>query len=343
VRLETTSKSLSDTQVLVVEPAEAGLRLDLFLARRLPGWSRSQVQKLIRTGNVQLGLRAARKGGEEITPGERITVRLQRQELHAAAEDVSLDVVYEDEDLVAVNKPAGMVVHLGAGVTQGTLVNALLHHIRRLSSVAGAERPGIVHRLDKNTSGLILVAKNDLAHRSLAAAFKDRAIHKTYIALVHGRAKDDEGEISAPIGRDPVRRHRMKAGGSRSRQARTRYRVLHRFASFTLLELAPETGRTHQIRVHLSSVGHPVVGDTLYGAPARLRIGGKERKTLSRTFLHASMVQFRHPRTGDPILLKASLPRELQDFLSLLDPSRECERAEPGPCAGGEETRKVLG
>jgi 23S rRNA pseudouridine1911/1915/1917 synthase len=323
VRPATNSNSSSDTQVLVVEPAEASLRLDVFLARRLPGWSRSQVQKLIRTGNVQLGLRTARKSGEEITPGEHIVVRLAREEFHASAENLSLDILFEDEDLVAVNKPAGMVVHLGAGITRGTLVNALLYHIRRLSSVGGAQRPGIVHRLDKNTSGVILVAKNDVAHRLLSAAFKDRAIRKTYLALVHGRVENDEGEISAPVGRDPLRRHRMKAGGPRSREARTRYRVLHRYPDLTFLELLPETGRTHQIRVHLSSVGHPVVGDTLYGAPARFRISGKEQKTLPRTFLHASVLQFRHPRTGDSITLRASLPQELQAFLKLLDPGGE--------------------
>jgi 23S rRNA pseudouridine1911/1915/1917 synthase len=320
---ETTSKPSSDTEMLVVEPEEAGLRLDVFLARRLPRCTRSQVQKLIRTGNVQVGLGAARKSGQEITSGEHILVRREREDLHATAEDLSLDIVYEDEDLVAVNKPAGMVVHLGAGVTRGTLVNALLYHVRRLSEVGGAERPGIVHRLDKNTSGLILVAKNDVAHRSLSAAFKSRAIRKTYIALVHGRVKNDEGEIRAPVGRDPVRRHRMTTGGPRAREARTRYRVVRRFGGFTFLELAPETGRTHQIRVHLSSAGYPVVGDTVYGAPARLRIAGKEQDTLPRTFLHASKLQFNHPRTGDSMALEASLPAELERFLDSLDPTRE--------------------
>jgi 23S rRNA pseudouridine1911/1915/1917 synthase len=323
VRSETTSSPLSETEILVVEPAEAGSRLDVFLARRLSACSRSQVQKLIRTGNVQVGLQAARKGGQEVVAGDRILIRRGKENLRAAAEDLAVDIVYEDEDLVAVNKPAGMVVHLGAGVTHGTLVNALLYHIRRLSGLAGAERPGIVHRLDKNTSGVILVAKNDLVHRSLSDAFKGRAIRKTYIALVHGRANRDEGAISAPIGRDPVRRHRMKAGGPRSREARTRYRVLRRFTGFTLLEVAPETGRTHQIRVHLSSVGHPVVGDTLYGAPARIRVAGKEQSTLPRTFLHASKLEFNHPRTGNSIVLKASLPVELQEFLKSLHQSRE--------------------
>ncbi|HTV54302.1 MAG TPA: RluA family pseudouridine synthase [Terriglobia bacterium] len=317
--------------MLVVEAAEAGLRLDVFLTQRLPDCTRSQIQKLIRTGNVQVGLQAARKVGQEITPGERILVRREKESLHASPEDLALDIVYEDEDLVAVNKPAGMVVHLGAGVTHGTLVNALLYHVRRLSGLGGTERPGIVHRLDKNTSGLILVAKNDLAHRSLSDAFKSRAIRKTYIALVHGRVNKDEAEISAAVGRDPVRRSRMKAGGPRSREARTRYRVLRRYAGFTLLELKPETGRTHQIRVHLASVGHPVVGDALYGAPARLRIAGKEQSTLPRTFLHASKLEFNHPRTGGSMVLNASPPQELEEFLHLLDPNRERERAEAEP------------
>jgi 23S rRNA pseudouridine1911/1915/1917 synthase len=313
----------------VVDATESSLRLDIFLAQRLPGWSRSQIQKLIRSGKVQVGSRAARKAGEEITPGEQISVRLEKEELRATAEELPLDIVYEDEDLVAVNKPAGMVVHLGAGIARGTLVNALLYHITRLSPAGGAERPGIVHRLDKNTSGLILAAKNDAAHQSLSAAFKARAIRKTYIALVHGRVERDQGEIRAPVGRDPVRRLRMQAGGARAREARTSYRVMRRFERFTLLELSPQTGRTHQIRVHLAWLGHPAVGDTLYGAPARIRMAGREQKTLPRTFLHASALQFQHPRTGDPMLLRAGLPADLENFLKPLDAGNQESPSEP--------------
>jgi 23S rRNA pseudouridine1911/1915/1917 synthase len=326
--VETNSKILPETQTLVVEPAESRLRLDVFLTHHLPGWSRSQIQKLIRSGKVQLGPRAAMKGGEEITAGEQILVQLQKEEPRAMPEELPLDIVYEDEDLVAVNKPAGMVVHVGAGVRRGTLVNALLYHIGRLSSTGGADRPGIVHRLDKNTSGLILIAKTDAAHRTLAAAFKGRAIRKIYIGLVHGAVENHEGVIQAPVGRDPFRRVRMATGGVGSREARTRYRVLRRFPNFTLLEVAPETGRTHQIRVHLASVGHPILGDTLYGAPARIRIMGHEQKTLSRTFLHAFRLGFKHPRSGEPMLLTANVPAELEEFLESLAPSREGTRAE---------------
>jgi 23S rRNA pseudouridine1911/1915/1917 synthase len=312
---DTRAKIPGDSQTLVVEPTESRLRLDVFLTHRLPGWSRSQILKLIRSGKVQLGSRTATKGGEEIASGEQIRIQLEKEEARAVAEELPLDVVYEDDDIVAVNKPAGMVVHLGAGVVSGTLVNALLYHIRQLSSTGGSERPGIVHRLDKNTSGLILIAKNDAAHRNLAAAFKARLIRKTYLALVHGSLKNNEGFVESPIGRDLFRRTRMATGGPRSRPARTRYHVLRRFAGFTLLEVSPETGRTHQIRVHLASIRYPIVGDTLYGAPALVRIWGQEQRTLARTFLHAFHLEFQHPRTGDPMLLTAELPAELQEFL----------------------------
>jgi 23S rRNA pseudouridine1911/1915/1917 synthase len=208
-----------------------------------------------------------------------------------------------------------MVVHIGAGVKSGTLVNALLHHIGALSTAGGKLRPGIVHRLDRMTSGLVIVAKNDLAHRALAAQFQAREIHKTYMALVHGRVAKDDGEIARSVGRDPVRRVRMKAGGLAPREALTRYRVVQRFPHFTFVEVQPRTGRTHQIRVHLSALGHPVVGDTLYGAPGKLRLAGREEKTLARTFLHAAALEFRHPRTNEPMRAEATLPRDLAAFL----------------------------
>lgn len=318
MRRQTASNSPPETHSFVPQASEGGLRLDVFLARHLPGSSRSQVQRLIRSGFVRVGPDVARKTGEEIAAGDPIVVRLEREEPRATPEDLPLDIVYEDEDLAVVNKPAGMVVHMGAGITRGTLVNALLYHVGRLSSAGGSERPGIVHRLDKHTSGLILVAKNDAVHRVLSAAFKARVIRKSYIALVHGRVRAESGEIHASIGRDPVRRLRMKAGGAKSREAHTGYRVLRRFPAFTLLEVSPYTGRTHQIRVHLASLGHPIVGDTLYGAPARFRIIRTEHRTLPRTFLHASALRFQHPRTGAELLLKSALPSELEGFLELL-------------------------
>ena len=309
---------ISDLREFIVTAEESGTRVDVFLARRMPDWSRSQIQRLIRAGLVTIGTQVARKAGEEVEAGERIRVRAEAREVRAAPEALPLSIVYEDADLVVVNKAAGMAVHLGAGVKSGTLVNALLHHIGSLSGAGGELRPGIVHRLDKMTSGLVIVAKNDFAHRALAAQFKGRDVHKTYTVLVHGRVAKDSGEIAAPVGRDPVRRIRMKVGGIRPREALTRYRVLRRFPHFTLLEAEPRTGRTHQIRVHFSSLGHPVVGDTLYGAPGKLKIAGREEKTLARNFLHASAIEFRHPRTGALVSLRAPLPAELESFLGTL-------------------------
>jgi 23S rRNA pseudouridine1911/1915/1917 synthase len=309
---------MSDLRTFVVSAEERGTRVDVFLARHMPDWSRSQIQRLIRAGLVAVDARRVRKGGEQVHAGVRLSVRAEAREVRAAPEALPLSIVYEDADLVVVNKPAGMVVHVGAGVKSGTLVNALLHHIRSLSTAGGELRPGIVHRLDKMTSGLVVVAKNDFAHRALAAQFKGRDVQKTYTVLVHGRVAKDAGEIAAPIGRDPVRRVRMKVGGIRAREALTRYHVLQRFPQFTLLEAEPRTGRTHQIRVHFCSLGHPVVGDTVYGAPGRLKIAGREEKTLTRNFLHATGIEFRHPRTGALVSLRAPLPAELEKFLSSL-------------------------
>ena len=306
------------TKEIVAGAEDAGARLDVLLSRRLPGWSRSQLQKLVRSGRVRIGARTVAKAGETITLGDRIAVRLERDSLNAAPEPIPLDVIYEDADFAVVNKPAGMVVHAGAGVKSGTLVNALLHHMPNLSSAAGVERPGIVHRLDRMTSGLILVAKNDAAHRKLAADFKARAVCKTYIALVHGRVKLDDGVIDTPIGRDPIRRVRMKAGGVRPRPALTAFHVLRRFSEHTLLQVSPRTGRTHQIRVHLASRGHPVAGDVLYGARAGGRAATPGPETLARTFLHASALEFSHPRTGERVFFEAPLPRKLRDYLDRL-------------------------
>jgi 23S rRNA pseudouridine1911/1915/1917 synthase len=245
--------------------------------------------------------------------------------LRAYPEAIPLDILYEDEDVVAINKPSGMVVHLGAGIRSGTLVNALLHHLQSLSQVGGELRPGIVHRLDRNTSGVLLVAKNDVAHQALAAQFAGRTVEKQYLALVHGTVKAERGEIAAPISRDRLRRARMttrRRPGPGVRAALSRYRVLRRFRGFTLLEVQILTGRTHQVRVHLASLGHPVVGDTLYGAPGNLPTGpsATQQPTLPRNFLHAARIGFRHPRTGSPVEVRAPAPQELDDFLSRLAP-----------------------
>ena len=304
--------------------SRSGERLDVFLTRQMPDWSRSQLQRLIRSGLVNIGGRLARKGGEEVQAGDIISLRAQREESTAIPEALPLSIVYEDNDLLVVNKPAGMTVHVGAGVKSGTLVNALLHHVKTLSSAGGAARPGIVHRLDKMTSGLVVVAKNDATHRQLAEQFKSRAVRKTYLVLVHGRVSSARGEICKPVGRDPVRRTRMRVGGLRPREALTRYEIIRRLPDFTLLEAHPETGRTHQIRVHFAALGHPIVGDTTYGAPGRLRIGGREVATLSRTFLHAGFLEFQHPRMRRAVSFSAPLPPELAEFLTSLS-----ERAGP--------------
>ena len=234
--------------------------------------------------------------------------------LHATPEDIPLQVLYEDNDLVAVDKPAGMVVHAGAGVHSGTLVNALLHRFQALSGVGGALRPGIVHRLDRFTSGVLLVAKNDAAHRALAEQFSGRQVEKTYIALVHGAVKAESGRIDRPITRDPAHRTRMTARLGEGRAAWSEYRVLRRFEGFTLLEVRIGTGRTHQIRVHLSGMGHPVVGDTLYGAPAK--VAGMP--PLGRYFLHAHRIRFRLPSTGEEVTVESPLARELEEWLGAI-------------------------
>lgn len=308
---------------------DAGTRLDQFLASRIADVSRAHVQQLIREEKVLVDGRAAKvslklRGDEKIA----ITGSAQPAPLRAMAEDIPLEIVYEDKDLAVVNKPAGMMVHAGAGATddernRGTLVNALLHRFGALSEVGGDLRPGIVHRLDRNTSGLIIVAKNDVAHRKLAEQFSSREVSKQYIALVHGWFTEDKGTISAPISRDVQRRTRMTTRGSGGRAAVSHYDVLQKFASdygkFSLVRVKIETGRTHQIRVHLSSIGHPIVGDTLYGAPAEIKPPrGVLALSLGRQFLHAAEVEFRQPRSGKALRFDSELPDDLRNFLAQL-------------------------
>ncbi len=319
---------MSETRIFEVTPSESRLRLDVFLARRMPDWSRSQVQRQIRSGLVSMGAETVYKPGAEVDAGTRVSIQAARHELRATPEELPLDVLYEDDDLVVVNKPAGMVVHVGSGVRSGTLVNALLHHVGTLARAGGDLRPGIVHRLDRMTSGLVIVAKNDSGLRDLSSQFKNREVQKTYLALVHGRVAGERGEIERPVGRDPRRRIRMRTSGIGAREALTQYEVRRRFTHFTLLEVHPRTGRTHQIRVHLASAGHPVVGDTLYGAPSRLHAGRRdETKTLPRTFLHAAAIRFRHPRTGEAMSFQAPLPAELVSFLETLEDGEAGDRS----------------
>lgn len=328
---------MSEIEELIVPVEAAGWRLDQFLAGHLDGVSRSRVQQLVEQGDVLVeGKRE--KASLKLRGGESIQVHGQQQTvpLEARAEDIPLEVVYEDDDLAVINKPAGMMVHAGSGATDearsgGTLVNALLHRFKALSSVGGDLRPGIVHRLDKETSGLILIAKNDKAHEALAEMFASRQMIKTYIALVQGKLPEEAATIQSPISRDAVRRTRMTTRRlDGARHAVTHYRVVERletrFGPFTLARVRIETGRTHQIRVHMASISHPVVGDTLYGAPAKIialplsvtRKAAREVLQLERNFLHSSELEFTQPITGKQIQLTSPLPQELEIFLSTL-------------------------
>jgi 23S rRNA pseudouridine1911/1915/1917 synthase len=307
-----------------VSAENAGQRLDRVVAVRLPDLSRTRVQELIAASLILVDGRSA-KGAQRLRGGERITVEVQpRPPMRAEAEVIPLDILYEDDDVIAVNKPAGMTVHAGAGAHSGTLVNALLGRGQALSRGGDALRPGIVHRLDKDTSGVILVAKNDTAHAKLGEAFRRRKVKKTYIALVHGLLKPDQGRIDFAIGRDPKRRVRMTARRTatlgNARDARTDWRALARIDSTTLVEVQLHTGRTHQIRVHFSALRRPVVGDELYGAPAQLRVGDSKvaLPALGRNFLHAAKLGFAQPRTGAWIELRAPLPEALRSFLHQL-------------------------
>jgi 23S rRNA pseudouridine1911/1915/1917 synthase len=310
-----------------VAPEEAGQRLDRIVTARCVELSRTRIQELIEAGLVFIDGRAATKGSQHLRRGERITVEArERPPLCAEAESIPLEILYEDEDVIAVNKPAGMTVHAGAGNSRGTLVNALLGRGLSLSQSQDLLRPGIVHRLDKETSGVILVAKNDAAHAKLGEAFRRRAVKKTYIALVQGLLPATSGRIELAIGRDPKRRTRMAAvrktrpGAAlrTAREARTDWRALASIDSTTLVEVQLHTGRTHQIRVHFSALKHPVVGDTLYGAASQLRAGRIVFPPLGRNFLHAARLGFAHPRTGEWVVLRAPLPSELRTFLQQL-------------------------
>lgn len=286
---------------------DAGKRLDVFVHERLGGPSRSRVQQWVKAGRVRVE-GAPERPSYRLRGGESIQVEpVEPPPLKAVPEDLPLKILYEDADVVAVDKPAGMVVHAGAGRHTGTLVNALLHRFGALSGVGGEARPGIVHRLDRFTSGVLLVARHDAAHRRLAEQFAARQVEKVYLALVHGQVKADRGRIEKPIARDRLRRVRMTARAAHGRQAVTEYRVLRRYQEFTLVEVRILTGRTHQIRAHFVSLGHPVAGDRLYGAP--------RQAGLERFFLHAHRVSFVHPSTGARVTVESPLPPELVSWL----------------------------
>src|ERR1700683_2251387 len=338
---------------LTASPEAAGQRLDQYLAMPLSEVnqsevSRARVQQLIAKGEVLVNETPA-KSSRHLRGEQHITIlgAPHAPALRATAEEIALDIVYEDDDLAIVNKPAGMMVHAGAGATdaarnRGTLVNALLHHFGKLSAVGGELRPGIVHRLDRATSGLMVVAKNDESHRRLTNQSSGREGQKTYMALVHGWPKQDQGTIQSAISRHSQRRTRMTTRGFGGREAVTHYVVLRKidapYGKFALIELKIETGRTHQIRVHMSSLGHPVVGDALYGAPGELRSQSNKRRAagmpailaLGRNFLHSATLELTHPRTKETLKFSRPLPDELENLLgSLENPQQEGPRVEP--------------
>lgn len=308
---------------LAVAPEEAGLRLDLFLTGREIGLSRSQVQRAVEEGWVRVNGTPVRSG-RKLKAGDEVAVDLpEARPSGVLPEAIPLAILYEDASLLVIDKPAGMVVHPAAGHAGGTLVNALLHHCRDLSGIGGVLRPGIVHRLDKETSGLLVVAKSDEAHRGLAGQFKLHEVRKTYQALVYGEPGEDGGRIEAAVGRHPTDRKRMSTQSRRGRSAVTVWRIRERYGVAALLEVDIETGRTHQIRVHLTDLGHPVVGDRVYGGAGRIRSVGDSAararmKTMDRQALHAWRLAFAHPVTGEKMQFTAPLPEDMAGLCAFL-------------------------
>ncbi len=296
----------------IIEQKDIGQRLDVFLAGDKSGLSRSHVQKILEDGWVLVNETKVR-ASYRLKNGDMVRLSIPPPvEMKALPENIPLDIYYEDEDILVVNKPRGMVVHPAEGNFQGTLVNALLHHCKDLSGINGVLRPGIVHRLDKDTSGLLMVAKNDVAHLSLAEQLSQRQVVRRYLALVHGRVQNLQGRIDAPLGRDPHNRQKMAVVFEHGKQAVTHYQVKACYTQYTYVTLRLETGRTHQIRVHMRYIGHPVVGDPKYGFT-------QHDDELEGQFLHAAILGFRHPRTGESLSFEAPLPNILQKFLEQLE------------------------
>ncbi|HEV7684002.1 MAG TPA: RluA family pseudouridine synthase [Pyrinomonadaceae bacterium] len=311
----------TSTLSLKVNETDAGARLDSYLAAHVDGWSRARLQRLIESGDVLVNSKVA-KASYKVAASDEIEVELTPSlESNFTPENIPLDIVYEDEHVIVINKPAGLVVHPAAGVHSGTLANALAYHFQQLAN-AGSVRPGIVHRLDKDTSGLLVAAKTELAHERLGDQFRAREVFKSYVALVYGVIKQTSGRIEQPIARDPRNRTRMAivAGG---RGALSLYKVRRSYAAFTLVDVELKTGRTHQIRVHLASLKHPVVADELYGggrdnSVQDVQLRARIRK-LQRQFLHAEQLGFQHPETGESMKFVAPLPVELTEFLEALE------------------------
>lgn len=301
-----------DENIITVTAQESGERIDALLAHSLPDLSRSAIQRLLEEGRVSLEGRPLKKNHKS-RAGECYEIALPQPELsELVAQDIPLDVVYEDEDLIVINKPRGMVVHPAPGHADGTLVNALLYHCAgSLSGIGGEQRPGIVHRIDKDTSGLLIVAKNDFAHQALSAQLSDRSLSRVYEAVVRGNFREDEGIIDRPIGRHPTDRKRMAVTEKNSRHAVTHWKVLERYKGYCRVQCRLETGRTHQIRVHMASIGHPLLGDFTYGSPS-------PEKGLEGQCLHARELKFIHPRTGQAVHLVTELPEYFNEVLGRL-------------------------
>ena len=305
-----------------VSPLQAGLRLDVFLAQADESFSRSQIKNAIEEGDVTVNGKEP-KASQHLKAGDIVELHLEPAvDAVAVPQDIPLDIVYEDASVIVINKPAGMVVHPAPGNPDNTLVNALLFHCHDLSGIGGVLRPGIVHRLDKETSGLIVAAKSDEAHRKLSAQFEKHDVHKKYIALVWGDVRGQSGEIVLPVGRHPVDRKKMSTKSRHGKDALTLWKVRERYATATLLDIEIKTGRTHQIRVHLTERGYPVVGDAVYGNASRLQTikdaALKARiKSIGRQVLHAAQLSFIHPQSNERMVFTAPLPPDLENLLTL--------------------------
>ncbi|MDF1591666.1 MAG: RluA family pseudouridine synthase [Desulfobacterales bacterium] len=305
---------------IVVDAIDAGKRLDVLIAARLSHHSRSFIAHLIADGRIQVQGRIM-KPGYRAKSGDRVEGIIPPPEPPTfSPEPIPIDILFEDEALIVINKQPGLVVHPSPGHGSGTLVNALLYHCPTLGSIGGKIRPGIVHRLDKDTSGVLVVAKNDAAHHDLAGQFKSRKVQKHYLALVHGPVKADSGTMAFSIGRHPVDRKKMSTRSRKARGAETRWKVKERFDGATLLDLDLKTGRTHQIRVHCAAIGHPVVGDAVYGGGRRLELSGKGKSALkaARQMLHAQCLQFTHPADDRPMSFEAPLPADMAELIEAL-------------------------
>jgi 23S rRNA pseudouridine1911/1915/1917 synthase len=301
---------MAEIRTFLVESNDVGKRIDVFLSEKIEDMSRSRIQKLIEDNKIKVNAKEI-KSNYKIKNGDEITVEVPKPiMLQIQAEDIDIDILYEDDDIVVVNKPQGMVVHPAAGNYTGTLVNALLKKCRTLSSINGVIRPGIVHRIDKDTSGVLVVAKNDYAHQHLAEQIKEHTVKRVYIALTEGVIKQDQGTIDKPIGRHPIHRKKM-AVIENGKRAVTHFKVLERYKENTLVEARLETGRTHQIRVHMAYIGYPLVGDPVYGFK-------KQKFNLKGQALHAMVLGFIHPRTGEYMEFSSPLPDYFQNLIEKL-------------------------